>query len=172
MNEQTNEKNHQITITTFWRNERMNEWMNEWMSEWMNKWVNEWMNEQMDKQIKEKNKNRVNNQKKTKWMNECPNQWQKKTATTTDLAGGVAAPTSRPPTTSKFFLVHNIMKWCANLPNLKAPTIFSQYPACYWIVMNVFNSHFEVVWSCQYDNLGKRIAVDSICVGERSFVLG
>ena len=39
MNEQTQEKNHQITTPAL----RINEWMNEWMIEWMNEWMNKWV---------------------------------------------------------------------------------------------------------------------------------
>ena len=46
----------------------------------------------------------------------------------------MAAPFSRHRTTSKFFLVHYTMKWCAHLLNLKALTIFCQEPPCYSII--------------------------------------
>ena len=50
--------------------------------------------------------------------------------TTTLLRGGVAAPSSRHRTTSKFFLVQYTMKWCAHLLNIKALTMFFHEPPC------------------------------------------
>ena len=106
----------------------MNEWMNEWTNERMSEWMNEWLNEQTKEEMNKK-KEWVNNQKVNEWTNAQTNDKNNRNNHWFG-GGGVAGPTSRPLTTSKFFLVHSTMNWYAYLLNLKVPTILSQEPAC------------------------------------------
>ena len=97
------------------------------------------------------------------WVNKQMNEWMPKSmiktsTTTTDLAGGVvAAPTSQPPMTSKFFLVYSTMNWCAILPNLKVLTIFSHEPAFWQCCLTMLFDH-----SC-----GRIIFLDFFCHSSR-----
>ena len=54
------------------------------------------------------------------------------------------APSSRHQTTSKLFLVHYTMKWCAHLLNIKALTIFCHEPQSYFTIVVSETAVFDV----------------------------